>query len=63
MTNPCCKDCPARHTACHDSCLKFALWQKEHAAEIRYTNAHHASERISRNAFNQEFWMGGVHRK
>lgn len=37
MTNPCCKDCPDRHTACHDSCPKFAEWRREHAAEADYT--------------------------
>ena len=62
MTNPCCKDCPDRHLACHDSCERFRAWREEHVAERVYTNAHCAAERISKNAFNQEFWMGGKRR-
>ena len=62
MTNPTCKDCPDRHLACHDSCEKFAEWRKEHAAERAYTNRNHAAERINRNDFNKEGWMGGKRR-
>lgn len=51
MTNPYCKGCPDRYLACHDSCEKFAEWRKEHAAE-----------RINRNDFNKEGWMGGKRR-
>lgn len=57
-----CKDCPERHTACHDTCQRFAAWRKWHVAEIHYTNAQHAAEHISCNDFNKEGWMGG-HRK
>lgn len=28
MTNPTCKDCPERHTACHDTCPRFAEWRR-----------------------------------
>lgn len=59
MTNPCCKDCPARHLACHDSCEKFKSWREEHKAERAYTNRNQAAERINRNDFNKEGWMGG----
>ena len=48
MTNPTCKDCLERHEACHDHCERFAAWREQHAAE-----------RISRNDFNKEGWMGG----
>ena len=37
MTNPCCKDCPARHTACHDSCPKYAEYKRQRAEETEYT--------------------------
>ncbi len=59
MINPCCKDCPARHPACHDHCPRFAAWRAEHAAEVRYTNTQRACARIGKNAFDQEFWMKG----
>lgn len=62
MTNPYCKGCPDRYLACHDSCEKFKAWRKAHAAERAYTNRNHAAERISKNDFNQEFWMGGKRR-
>lgn len=29
MTNPCCKDCPARYPACHDHCPQFTAWRIE----------------------------------
>ena len=25
-----CKDCPDRHTACHDHCEKYKAWKEEH---------------------------------
>lgn len=59
MTNPTCKDCLERHEACHDHCKRFATWREQHEAEVRYTNAQHTAERISRNDFNKEHWMGG----
>lgn len=59
MTNPTCKDCPERHEACHDTCERFAVWRQQHAAERVYTNARHAAERISKNDFDKEHWMGG----
>jgi hypothetical protein len=35
-----CKDCPDRHTACHDHCEKFAEYkairEKENAARRKY---------------------------
>lgn len=61
MTNPTCKDCPERHTACHDTCPRFAEWRTQNKAELIYTNAQHAAERISRNDFDKEGWMGGKH--
>ena len=54
-----CFHCPDRHPICHDSCPKYAEWRKEHTAERAHTNRNHAAERISKNDFNQEFWMGG----
>lgn len=59
MTMTPCKDCPARHPACHDSCLKYAEYKRQLKAQRIYTNGNHAAERIGKNAFNQEFWMGG----
>ena len=29
MKGPC-KECTERHTACHDTCEKFAQWREEH---------------------------------
>ncbi len=57
-----CKDCPDRHTACHDSCPRYAEYKRQLKARRTYTDVHHAAERISKNAFNQEFWMGGKRR-
>lgn len=48
MTNPCCKDCPARYPACHDSCQQFASWRKEHAKETDYNRQMTASGRVYR---------------
>lgn len=48
MTNPTCKDCPDRHPICHDSCPKYAEYKRQLKAE-----------RISRNDFDKEGWMGG----
>lgn len=56
---PPCKKCTDRAEACHDTCPRFAAWREQHKAEIRYTNAQHAAERISRNDFNKEGWKGG----
>lgn len=36
MITPC-KDCPARHPACHDSCLKYAEFKRRRGAETAYT--------------------------
>lgn len=57
MTNSTCKGCPERSPGCHDRCERFQEWRKTHAAELRYTNANHAAERIGRNDFNKEGWM------
>ena len=62
MTNATCKDCPERYPGCHDRCERFQEWRKTHAAELRYTNANHAAERIGRNDFNKEGWMRGKRR-
>lgn len=60
MTNPTCKDCPDRHPVCHDSCPKYAEYKRQLKAQRIYTNGNHAAERISRNDFNKEGWMGGL---
>ena len=54
-----CKDCPDRHPICHDSCQKYAEYKRQLKAQRIYTSAHHAAERISRNDFDKEGWMGG----
>lgn len=59
MINLTCKDCPDRHPICHDSCPKYAEYTRQLKAQRIYTNAHHAAERISRNDFDKEGWMGG----
>lgn len=59
MTNPTCKDCPDRHPICHDSCQRYAEYKRQLKAQRIYTSAHHAAERISRNDFDKEGWMGG----
>lgn len=35
--NTLCKDCPARHPVCHDSCLKYAEFKRQRGAEAAYT--------------------------
>lgn len=37
MTITPCKDCPARHPVCHDSCLKYAEFKRQRGAEAAYT--------------------------
>ena len=37
MTMTPCKDCPARHPVCHDSCLKYAEFKRQRCAEAAYT--------------------------
>lgn len=37
MTMTPCKDCPTRHPACHDTCLKYAEFKLQHIAELAYT--------------------------
>lgn len=32
-----CKDCPARHPVCHDTCPKHAEFKRQHIAELAYT--------------------------
>lgn len=32
MNTPC-KDCPARHPVCHDSCPKYAEFKRQRGAE------------------------------
>lgn len=62
MNSQPCKDRPDRHPVCHDSCPRYAEYKRQLKAQRTYTDAHHAVERISKNAFNQEFWMGGKRR-
>ena len=59
MTSPTCKDCPDRKPVCHDSCPKYVEYKRQLKEQRIFTDAHHAAERIGKNAFNQEFWMGG----
>lgn len=54
-----CKDCPDRHPICHDSCPRYAEYKRQLKAQRIYTNGNHAAERISRNDFDKEGWMGG----
>ena len=59
MINLTCKDCPDRHPICHDSCPKYAEYKRQLKAQRIYTSGNHAAERISRNDFDKEGWMGG----
>ena len=59
MTMTPCKDCPTRHPVCHDTCPKYAEYKRQLKAQRIYTNGNHAAERISRNDFDKEGWMGG----
>lgn len=36
MNTPC-KNCPARHPICHDSCPKYAEYKRQRGAEAAYT--------------------------
>lgn len=54
-----CKDCPDRHPICHDSCPRYAEYKRQLKEQRAYTKTRNALECISKNAFNQEFWMGG----
>jgi hypothetical protein len=31
-----CKDCPDRHTACHDSCDKYKEWKERYQAQQQH---------------------------
>jgi hypothetical protein len=31
-----CKDCPDRHTACHDSCDKYKAWKERYTAQQKH---------------------------
>lgn len=53
-----CFHCPDRHPICHDSCQKYAEYKRKLKAQRIYTSAHHEAERISRNDFDKEGWMG-----
>lgn len=33
-----CKDCPDRHTACHDSCDKYKDWKVRYQAQQKHLN-------------------------
>lgn len=37
MTMTPCKDCPARHPVCHDTCPKYAEFKCQRGAEAAYT--------------------------
>ena len=54
-----CFHCPDRHPICHDSCPRYAEYKRQLKEQHIYTNGNHAAERISRNDFDKERWMGG----
>lgn len=54
-----CFHCSDRHLICHDSCPRYAEYKRQLKKQRAYTETKHAAERIGKNAFNQEFWMGG----
>ena len=54
-----CFHCTERHPICHDSCPRYAEYKRQLKAQRIYTNGNHAAERISRNDFDKEGWMGG----
>ena len=54
-----CFHCPERHPICHDSCPRYAEYKRQLKAQRICTNGNHAAERISRNDFDKEGWMGG----
>ena len=62
MNDQPCKNCPNRHPVCHDSCPKYAEYKRQLKEQRAYTKFKNASDCISKNAFNQEFWMGGKRR-
>lgn len=54
MDNPCCKDCPTRHTACHDHCERFKAWRAEHEAEASYTKQMTDSGKVYRRTYEDK---------
>lgn len=50
---------PDRHLICHDSYPKYAEYKHQLKEQRAYTKTKNAVESIGKNAFNQEFWMGG----
>ena len=59
MKISCCKDCPDRHLACHDSCRKYSEHKHELKAQRIYLKTNNTIGRISKNDFDKEFWMEG----
>ena len=55
------KFCPGCGTRLwfNDSCPRYAEYKRQLKAQRIYTNGNHAAERISRNDFDKEGWMGG----
>lgn len=54
-----CFHCPDRHPICHDSRPRYAEYKRQLKERRAYTKTKNSVECISKNAFNQEFWMGG----
>ncbi len=54
-----CFHCSDRNLICHDSCPRYAEYKRQLKEQRAYTKTRNALEYISKNAFNQEFWMGG----
>ena len=57
MKISCCKDCPDRHLACHDSCRKYSEYKHELKVQRIYLKTNNTIGRISKNDFDKEFWM------
>lgn len=58
MTAPC-KDCPARHEACHGHCERFAAWRAEHKAEVDYNRRMTASAIVYRTDYEDRHRQRG----
>ena len=59
MIRQCCtKDCPDRHPACHGTCERYKAWKLAMRAEKAYTKNRNYAEKINKNDFDAEFWMG-----
>ena len=62
MNISCCKDCPDRHRACHDTCERYQAAKEIRAADLkdikdRYRNVR---SRVTININQKKFGRGGA---